>query len=81
MNIFLLFLFISNIFVISPNYTYELIEELIPKTITFNSLELNSFKIFLLVKELRITEKIYIFKHYHLHLIVIIYIFMMNYLK
>ena len=46
MNIFFLIIFISNIFVISPNYTYEIIEELIPKTIIFDTKDLYFFKIF-----------------------------------
>ena len=45
-NIFFLVIFISNVFVISSNYTYEIIEELIPKTITFNSQNPNIFKIY-----------------------------------
>ena len=45
MNALVLVIYITNIFVISP-YTYELIEELIPKTIIFNLTDSNSFKIF-----------------------------------
>lgn len=46
MIIFLLIIFTSNFYVISPNYTFELIEELIPKNITLEETNLNSFKIF-----------------------------------
>ena len=39
-------IFIHQIFAISTNYTFEKIEELIPKTIIFKSDDLNPFKIF-----------------------------------
>ena len=43
---FFLIIFISNIISISPEYSYELIQEIIPKIITFETKDLNSFKIF-----------------------------------
>ena len=45
-NIFFFVAFFSNILIISSNYTYEIIKELIPKVITFDAQHLNYFKIF-----------------------------------
>ena len=45
MKVLFLIIYISQIFIISP-YTFEPIKELIPKTIIFNSTDLNPFKIF-----------------------------------
>ena len=46
MIIILLVIFIHQDFIISINYNFEIIEELIPKTIIFKSDDLNPFKIF-----------------------------------
>ena len=45
MKVLFFIIYISKIFIISP-YTFEPIKELIPKTIIFNSTDLNPFKIF-----------------------------------
>ena len=46
MVIIFLVIFIHQDFVISANYSFEIIKELIPKTIIFKSDDLNPFKIF-----------------------------------
>ena len=46
MNILFLIIIISNIFLVYSKYTYEIIQELIPKTMTFNAENINAFKIY-----------------------------------
>ena len=45
-NFFLIIIFILQFLFISSNYSFELIEELVPKKVIFDMIDFNSFKIF-----------------------------------